>query len=376
MKNVDEQLLKNSDKVFEPEESFPRSSYSKRALIIVPDMSLNGAQTVLLGLLDIFRNLSYSLTIISSEDGEYREKYTSKGAIVVIRPYVAASEEFKEYMRSRYDLVFINTSSCLPYVYYFINTGVRTIWWLHESKTQLESTGTRIPAPQLLSPNLTIVAVIRSVQNGLREMFGYTVPILPLPVPDQSEGSVTAQNCAFDNKVIFFIPAAYTMIKGQDILLSAIAKLPPEFADRSEFIFCGYELPGQKEYSERIKEIAAKFPNVRMLGALSQEEVFNYYRMCDCVVAPSRIDSAPTSIIEAMMFGRLTLVSSNTGISNYMTDCVNGFIFTNEDELFKRLLLIINDIASLRSIGEKGRLIYEAEFSKEAVTAALQALIG
>ncbi len=375
MKHVDEQLLRNSSEVFTPEESF-QDSNSKRALIIVPDMSLNGAQTVLFGLLDIFRELSYSLTIISSEDGEYREKYTSVGATVAIRPSVAASEEFKEYMRSAYDLVFINTSSCLPYVYFFINTKVRTIWWLHESRIQLESCGTNIPAPQLLSPNITIAAVIRSVQDGLREMFDHTVPILPLPVPDQSEEAGEVPEGPSDGgKVRFFIPAAYTVIKGQDILLSAIAKLPPEYAARSEFIFCGYELPRQKEYSDRIKEIATKLPNVQMLGAFSREEVFDYYRMCDCVVAPSRVDSAPTSIIEAMMFGKLTLVSSNTGISHYMTDCVNGFVFTNEDELFKRLLLIISDPASLRSVGEKGRLIYDSEFSKEAVTAALQELI-
>ncbi len=353
-------LRNNSDAVFEP------SGYSdegrKRAMVFVPDLSLNGAQTVMFELLGLLMEMDYAVTFVSSEDGEYRAKYTDIGARVVIRSHVSCHESFKEYMRSSYDLIFINSSSCIPYLYFFINTQVKVLLWLHESEQQLTNTATMLPQPQLLSPNITILGVTNRVRDGIKNLYNYDVEVMPMPI--REEGRNVARD---DGKVMFFIPGAYTYIKGQDVLLTAVSKLPGEFRDSSEFIFCGYTLESQMDYYEKVRQMAEKLDNVTMLGALDRGEVYDYYGRCDCVVAPSRIDSTPTSIVEAMMFKKLVLVSSGAGISEYLSDCRSGFVYRSEDELFQRLLLIISDHAKLGAVAEAGYGVYRDFFSPEHV---------
>ena len=368
-----ELLTKNSASVFDRTDNPASSFEEKNALLIIPDLELNGAQTVMFGMTTLLRELSYSITIISSEDGLYREKYNSIGATVSIRPVVSCSEEFKSYMRS-FDLVYINSSSCLPYLYFFINTETPVLYWLHETEQQLLNTGYTMPPPQLLSLNIHIAGVTKAVQRGIKNLYSYDIPLLPMPVfcDNSNEPDFTPASA---DKVEFFIPAGYTYIKGQDILLNVISKLPAELAGKSHFTFCGYRLPGQEQYYNTIKDIADRLENVTFLDKLDQKEVYELYQRSDCVVAPSRIDATPTTIVEALMFGRITLVSSNAGISEYLQDCVNSFIFTNEDELFKRLLLIISDVSKLESIRSAGHQIYKDFFSKEAVKTRLTEII-
>lgn len=347
------------------------SSNNKTMLVIVPDLDLNGAQTVLCELLNL-KYSDYRIVILSPSDGEYRSTYSKQGYDIVVKPYVSASDEFRTFLQTSFDLIFINSSSCILYLYYFINTKVRVLFWLHESKEQLESTQTNFINPHLLSNNITFYGVIKRVQRGIKELYSYDIEILHMPIKDLSK-EVTCDPCQLkskynvpDDKVLFFIPGAYTYIKGQDILLEAITKLPETFFRKSFFVFCGYELEGQKEYYKSIHALADKLNNVLMLEKLPREEVYNWYNAADCVVAPSRIDSTPTTIIEAMMFHKLTLVSKGAGISEYIKDCIDGFVFGDLDELNKRLLLIIDNPAALTQVREAGYMIYKKYFSPDA----------
>ena len=366
-------ITQNSSMFFDRTDNKVSDQPPKKCLLIVPDMELNGAQTVLFNMIHILNDLSYELTVISSEDGPYRTKYTDNGIRVIIRPVVSCSELFKEYMRS-FDLVLLNSSSVLPYLYFFINTNTHVLLWLHETKQQLQNTGFTMPPPQLLSPNIRIVGVTKAVQRGIDELYDYTIKVLPMPVFNAYKSIGTEARDKTDI-ARFFIPAGYTYIKGQDILLNTITRLPKDFTDKSHFTFCGYKLPGQEKYYDSIKAIAESLSNVTFLDSLDQSEVYRLYESSDCVVAPSRIDATPTTIVEALMFKKIALVSSNAGISEYLSDCVNAFVFANEDELFKRLLLIISDISNMDRIKTSGYKVYEENFSAEYVKSILAELI-
>jgi glycosyltransferase involved in cell wall biosynthesis len=365
-------LKENSTQFFESS-CGANTGYIKNALFIIPDLQLNGAQTVLYNMISLFQELKYTITVISPDDGPYRRKYTDIGANVAIRPIVSCSEEFKDHMR-KYDLVFLNSSSCLPYLYFFINTSTPVLFWLHETEQQLTNMAFSMPHPQLFSPNIHIAGVTRSVQRGIKKLYNYDISLLPMPVPYVANNN-SYYAPASEDKVEFFIPAAYTYIKGQDILLAVISRLPKPLSEKSHFTFCGYKLSGQEEYYQSIKSISDKLENVTFMDQLDQKEVYNLYRKSTCVIAPSRIDATPTTIVEALMFNKLVLVSSNAGISEYITDCVNGFVFTTTDELYKRLLLIISDSNHMDKIKDDGHLIYKENFSKESVMKKLLELI-
>ncbi len=357
----DKIIADNCLEVFKYENS---EKSNKNLLVIVPDLSTNGAQTVLYSLLMLFKEMGYDITILANGDGDYRENYSHLASMIMIRRYVACSEEFRTYLNEAFDLVFINSTCSLLYLYFFINQKVKTLVWFHETKEQILATNTYIPPLPLLSSNITVLAAHPSVKQGIMDIQGVDIDVLPIPIRS-TIGEVT--DLPDTGKVVFFVPAAYTVIKGQDRLLNAISKLSMEYIEKTEFIFCGYTIDSQKEYKEKIFEIGKKLPNVTMLERLSYDEMHEYYEKCDCVVAPSRLDSGPSTIPEAMMHNRLVIVSAEAGISEYITDCVNGFVFKNDDELFQRILLVASDLMALKKVAEKGNQLYKDIYSEEKV---------
>ena len=348
----------------------------KDYLFIVPDLELNGAQVVLNELLDTEIFKEKKIDLISPTKGTYGKIYKEKGINVIIRPCIAGDEAFRKHLQGAYKRVFINTSSCSMYLMYFFNTKVPVYFWLHETQTQLSREGNLID-PRMYSSNIHILGVTDEVKQGLQNRYGdVQVNLLPMPIVDMS-GSVLPDIervpkdllNTIDGKVLFFLPAAYTIIKGQDILLEAISQLPEEYLNRAHFVICGYKLDGQEAYYDSIKRICDRIQEVTMFDELSREDVYFWYRVSDCVLAPSRVDATPTSIVEAMMFAKTVLVSDATGISKYLKDCVNAFVFPSEniEEFKKRIMLIIEDYDKLDFIGINARQVYEESFSPNHV---------
>ncbi len=359
---------------------------NKDILFLVPDLELNGAQVVLSELLKLSYFKEKSIELIAPSKGVFGACYRKMGIDVLIRPFMAGDEAFRRHIQEDYGSVFINTSSCVMYIMYFQNTKVPVYFWLHETFAQMKAEETGFLDPRLYSPNINIMVVTEAVREGLIKKYSAVrTRFLPMPVNDRNDGS----DIEFDRiapeilekvagKILFFLPAAYTPIKGQTVLVDAILSLPAEYREKAHFLICGYKLPNQGHYYEGLKSICEKIPEVTMLDELDREEVYFWYRVCDCVLAPSIVDATPTSIVEAMMFGKITLISDATGIAHYLRDCQSSFIFPSGDveEFTKRIMLIIHDYGMLDKIGLEGRRIYEDVFSPDHVNGLVETYLG
>ncbi len=362
IKESDYELLKEECETVYGMEAYRKCEDKKSILCIIPNLSMNGAQTVLCELLDVIRTVGdYRFCFISPKVGEYRDIYAADGSMVCIRSQIVVSDKMRRLLQYSFDAVILNTALVHGYSMYFVNTKTPVLWWIHESEEHLKACCYDMPNPNLLSSNFRIYGVTERVRNSFRLLYQYDIPVMHMSIKDQRDDY--KRRSKENEKVIFVIPGAFTPIKGQDILLQAIADIPWEYRERSEFIFCGYEVEGSEEYYQRIMEIGSRLDCVRNVGQLDRREMYQLYKDCDCVIAPSRIDPTPTTIVEAMMFGKLTIASVNCGITQYMQDCVNGFVFDGVDELKKRLLLIINDLEAVKHVGERGRDIWEKQFS-------------
>ncbi len=380
MEEILNQFKMDAQAVYEPFGDVDKTdTHKKNVLVIVPDLGIGGALIVLLEMLENFQKLNYQIYVVSPEDGKFKDSFLKMGIPVIIRPYVVCKMEYRIFLQEYFQLVFVNSAICHAYIMYFLNVKVKVLWWLHETKAQL-STVRGLPDLRLLSSNIQMAGVTKNVTQGIKESYGLDIPVLHMGIKDclKPEIKQRINNNSDSTKVRFFMPASFSIIKGQDILIQAIMLLPKEFQEKSEFIFCGYQLDGQQEYGAKIREMANRCSNITMLEELTKEEVYQKYRESDCIVAPSRIDATPTTIVEAMMFEKLCLCSDATGISGYMIDCVNGFVFKSEDvqELLKRILLIIDSIAALEYIAKAGRKIYEQQFSQDAVGKQLELLLS
>ena len=343
---------------------------SRRLLCITPDLSRSGAPIALYGLLKILSTKEeYEILIIAHGKGDLLNSYCNLIGEnnIEILDGLDPSPTFAKKLQNDFDIILLNTVAVSPFLFFLQNTNVPVYWWIHEAPELIENSFPDFPNPHLLSKNFHLLAPSIGAAESFKAHYSFNINVLHVPVFEPNTLPVDVPISLPNDRVIFLIPAAYTYIKGQDILLSAIESLPDDYKCKSYFIFCGYSLNKQNEYREYIFSMAERMNNVIMLENLSQNTVYALMNSCHCVVAPSRIDTIPLTIVEGMMFQKLCLVSSKTGISAYIKDCVNGFIFGNQDELLKRLLLIISDHATLRSIATRGHEIYIDYFSPDAI---------
>lgn len=343
----------------------------KRLLVITTGFKNTGAPIALFNLLKVLNRLNkHDISIIGYEKGDLHEKYASLSCVtdITVIDSLQCSEEFRKHIQNDFDEVLLNTAVVYPFSFYYQNTQIPVYWWIHEAWQMINDNVAGFPHPLLLSSNFRLLASSKGSARALSDHYSYNINTLSVPVfkPEQLTEEISVELPS--DKVIFVIPSAYTYIKGQDILLKAIADLPADYRARSYFIFCGYSLDTQAEYKTLIYEMASRLDNVLLLDNLPQSELYSLIEKCHCVIAPSRIDTIPMTVVEGMMFGKLALVSDNTGISYNIQDCQNGFVFRDHDELVKRLLLIISDPDSLKKISERGRDIYINIFSPDAVS--------
>ncbi len=346
----------------------------KRLLCITPDFNNSGAPLALIGLLKILMSKNiYCIKVITYGDGPLMSSYEAllgRDNIEVLNG-LNPTPEFRHKLQNNYDIIFLNTAAVYPFSFYFQNTEIPVYWWIHEAPEMINDSFPAFPNPHLLSPNFSLFVPSKGAAEWFNKQYAFNISVLPVSVCDSYPSVDDIPVQIPEDKIIFFIPGAYSYIKGQDILLSAIASLPDDFRNNSLFVFCGYTLDKQTEYKNHIIEKAAETDNVLMLEDLPQKYVYALMQRSHCIVAPSRIDCLPTTIVEGLMFKKICLVSDHTGISYYINDCVNGFIFSDQDELVKRLLLIISDHKQISSISNKGYELYLSVFSPSAVSAVL-----
>ena len=344
----------------------------KDLLVIVPDLERNEAQLALHEFLKLEYFYGKKIDMISSSKGSYGKIYRDMGVNVQIRQYIAGDGDFRQHMLNDYERIFINTASCDQYLLYFINTKVPVYIWVHEISAQQDPGSFHID-PRMYSSNIHLLGATEIVRHGMSKKYGkIDIMRFPMIVPDQESlgepdiGRIPEDLLGLiDGKVLFFIPAAYTVANGQNALLEAILKLPEGYRERAHFILCGDRTPGQDEYYGLLRNICDRIGEVTMLDGVTGEDKYLWYQVSDCILLPAGSDDVPVSIAEAMMFSKVVLIPDSIAISEYPEDGVNAFVFPagNTEGLMRKIMHIISNYEELGPIGEKGRRVYEENFS-------------
>ena len=163
-------------------------------------------------------------------------------------------------------------------------------------------------------------------------------------------------------------------IKGQDVLLSALARLPE--ATRAKFrvrmVGGAYENPALETKLKDDVAAAGLAPIVSVEPFAP--DTAPLYEWADVVVAPSKLpESLGRTAIEAMAFARPALVSAIGGLTEVIADGETGWHTPPGDAeaLAQTLLLLVAAPGQWAGFGLKARARYEALFSRAAATQAL-----
>lgn len=350
----------------------PNATEQKKVCFVyVHTLAAGGSQMALESLLPRLKEKGFGIWVISPEDGIYRDiLLQGQYAVhVIIQKDYCISDSLRTFLAQTTDLVVVNSICSNLFAYYYINTAVPVIWWFHEAINVMSEYTDFMPHPKLVSSNFHFVGPWTKTNRDFHKAYDADSSLLAIEVADAFVATQTKHD-----KIRFLLPGSYSPHKGFPNALRAICQLPPHFLERAEFTFCGY-IAVQSLY-DQILEFASKIPNVNILGFQNREQLDSLYEDSDCIIIPSLFDAGPLTAVEALMHQKLCIVSDTTGAADYITDCVNGFVYPsdNDSELLKRLMLIIQDFAAMKGIAKKGRQLYLENFTKQAIDAQFDEL--
>lgn len=169
-----------------------------------------------------------------------------------------------------------------------------------------------------------------------------------------------------DTKKRFMIVGAITNIKGQDLLVKAVKELTEEERAGTLFYVVG-SYNTQESYAKEIVCEVDHIPQIKLMGSLSRAEMQEIYAQIDVVIVPSREETMSIVATEGMMYGKVCIVSENTGIAAYVQDGINGFICKTGDveSLKDKLRWVLKNDNQLIEMGKRARKIYEEHFTME-----------
>ncbi len=159
--------------------------------------------------------------------------------------------------------------------------------------------------------------------------------------------------------------------KNLEMILHALAKLNKEGYEFRLHVVGGYK---EKEYEKYINELVNTYnlgKQVCFYGWLTQEKILEVYNVCDIFMLPSRQETMPVSIGEAMAQGKVVIASDVGAVSEMITNTVSGFLFqkNNLDQLCNILRQLWNNTSLLETISQAGMKEARDKFDSKTVVA-------
>jgi glycosyltransferase involved in cell wall biosynthesis len=112
---------------------------------------------------------------------------------------------------------------------------------------------------------------------------------------------------------------------------------------------------GEGAWSENLQKGASS--NIRWLGRKTAEETAKHMAKAWCLVLPTRADTSPNVVKEARVVGMPVITTQNGGQASYVRDGEDGYFVDcgNVSDLTARLILLIQNFAKTKKLGEKGK---------------------
>lgn len=332
--------------------------YNKKILAYSLSLASTGAQNVMFIYFQILlKNFpDYNITVVSKGDGPLRDRLKELGVSVIITPDLRADNpDLVNYIKEA-DFILVNTIWLAYVAEDLIKYQKKIMWWLHES-AMLSYIDVQCIQRIMRSEYVKIYAVSRIVKQYIEKQTGIEdiIELFSFGIPEYFENK--------SDKMIFAIIGGMGFIKGQDIFVDAVELLPQELKSKAEFWIIG----GGTLDSSVIDKIS-RIPEIIIKGEIDNRMMKYVYDQIDVVVSCSREESMSLVVMEGFMNSKLGIVSNRAGISDFITDGVNGFVIDNDNTkaYTDKIAWVINNPEAAKKIGEKSREIYENNFSMKA----------
>lgn len=339
----------------------------KKVLIITHQLSGTGAPFVLLSLLEIGVTFGMEFEVISMQDGILRTEYEKIATVSIQKEFLNEAQKEFVHKAEEFDCVFVNTLLPFEVIHLLNGKMIPVIWWLHEPENYFEFLKDVLPDFSQLESNINVYAVSPYVETILFQRYQKHVPIFLFGIEDYPKKTQRIKQ----KKMKFLVAGTISYLKGQDIFIDSIQNLQEEVFENCEFIFCGNMQMKDEKIYKKIKQMSALYNNIMITQSKSKQDFLDYLEEVDCLVVPSRVDTVSSVAVEMLMKEGLCICSDGCGISTYIKDERDAFVFerNNSMQLADKMERVYNLYHSnekeINLIRNNARKVYEKYFSKE-----------
>lgn len=352
----------------------------KKILVLSTHLSYNGGTIAAVNAVKALQLQGYQVFLAApSGDEQFIDEVSRQKVNIILCPSIYYLGKEEAYWINQFDIVIVNVFqmiSCACEISQF----KPVLWWIHEPSmsycTIYERTREEFSQYDNLSAMkyVNVAAVSKIAKCNFETYYPEKVNhVLPYGIPDEH---VLTMDEGVSNKFVFAIIGAIEERKAQKIFLQAILKFAPQEIDRIEFLLIGADSK-EKIYCRDVKELSKKIPQIRIVGQLTREEMRDIYHKIDVIVCASMEETMSLTITEGMMHGKLCITTDATGMAEYITHKINGFVCKAGDveSLYENMKWIIDHSDELYDIRNNARKTYEKYFTLKSFGERLERLI-
>lgn len=343
-----------------------------KVLLVTHQLSRTGAVGALFDLAILLKRYNFAIDVLSPKDGVMENEYVKAGITVIKQPDFNENEEVMATYLSKYKFIVLNTLTFAPFAEFLSGKNETIYWWIHENELHFQQIQEFL-AGMSIGDNIRILSAGRYIQWLVKQYMRCDSEILNISIKD-----ALGEKKQKDNAIRFMQVGLLDGMKGQEILVAAIMAMNQEYRNRCEFFVCGDRNNANSQVLGLVEAATRLFPCIHYMDSMPREQLYKFYDEMDCIVVPSRIESMSAVMIEGFMKEKICICTNSTGVSAYMENLKDGFVFetNNSGQLAEILNYIVENIDSLDEMRKNGRKIYEKNFSEKCFDESVQRLFG
>jgi glycosyltransferase involved in cell wall biosynthesis len=215
-----------------------------------------------------------------------------------------------------------------------------------------------------------VISVSHYIRDRVRQDFGVDSTVIPLSVDTEkfkpvADRSALRQGLGLpDAPLVFMVSNMDDRRKRADVLIRTMPLVLRSVKD-ARLLLAGNAGPETIAALNSMAERLGVKDSIMITGRLDEMAVRRYLAASDLFVLPSREDVGGMVVLEAMASGVPVIGSDRGGITEYINEGRNGFLFDNDsiEDLADKVVSLLTDEAMARSIGHNGRRLAASKYT-------------
>ena len=344
-----------------------------RILLVSHEATLSGAPLQLVYLAEWLRRAGWRVSVIAPEDGPIGDQLRRAEVPFAVVPTLLLETDFATLRTSvrDCDVVVANTITTWQVVQAARLEHVPCIWYLHETLVGRRLI-TEIPQIAATLPLADGIVVPTRATAAVYEAWARTaIEVVPYGIAAAPDGAASRER----DGLSFVTLGTFEERKGQDVLVAAIGRLNPDSQTRTSFRLAGRNL--DPDFHRQLSANVARLSNTVLLGPAEHAQSLALLDAADVLIVPSRDETMPIVILEALSRGKAVISTDVGGISEWLRDGLNALLVPPDDpEALRRAIeKCATDPDLVRRLAAAGKRTFERHFTLARFGAAFEEIL-